>query len=390
MARGKISRSLWIAGWFGAFLSFNVASHWSQNAGNSGLYIFLEALGRLTTPAELLISALVVSGILLSGARQKSSDGEVQTAKRRTTLNKAYIFAGTLALALAIGFVAVSGQHGSTSAGRQGSLDPGALNSYALLARSSSELGTEADGLSPDTKKRMREGLALQLAGGLQKQNNPIRVDVAGDDHDILVFRLSSMNDEMAEELIREFRQTNGASFWNAARLMNYSQVVFSGDSYKKVVSRAEFVAYGKDYDKYEEAFLKAAAGLRAGAQGEVSKAAAWAKPFATLPTLANLKAQMKEDRAGMSPQEFRRLRAATGLSHIWELGKNSLKAVSALYLADGTVCYQYSYVSDGKRTKQAGVLTTDGLLYVNAFGTAPWTQLCEGEKGEEMVGSAQ
>jgi hypothetical protein len=386
MTRGKISRSLWIVGWFAALLIFNIATRWSQNLDKNGLFIFLEALGRLTTPAELLLSAVVVYGILSLGARQESNDGEVQPTKRRTALHTAYILVGTLIGVLVIGFIAASWHSGSATKGQQASLNRDALDNYALLSKSRSELGTEDDGLSPDTKKRMREGLALQLAGGLQKQNNPIRVDVSGADHDILIFQLPSMNDDMAEELIQEFRQANDANFWNAARLMNYSQVVFSGDSYKKVVSREEFLAYGKDYDKYKEAFLKAATGLAAGAQGEVSKPATLAEPFATLPTLANLKAQMKEDSPGMSPREFKQTRAATGLSHIWELQKDSLKPVSALYLADGTVCYQYSYLTDGKRTIEYGVLTTDGFLYVNAIGTAPWKQLCEGEKGEEMV----
>jgi hypothetical protein len=267
--------------------------------------------------------------------------------------------------------------------------NPGALDDYALLSKSTSALGSDDDGLSPDTKKRMREGLALQMAGAFQKQNNPIRVDVTGADHDILVFQLPSMNDEMADELIQGLKQASDANFWNAARLMNYSQVVFSGDSFKKVVSREQFLAYGKDYDKYKKAFLKAATGLQAGAQGEVSKSTTSVKPFATLPTLAKLKAQMKEDSPGMTPREFKQMRAATGLSHIWELHKDSLKPLSALYLADGTVCYQYSSLNDGKRTIEYGVLTTDGLLYVNALGTAPWKQLCEGEKGEEMAEAA-
>jgi hypothetical protein len=389
MTRGKISRSLWIVGWFAGLLIFNITSHWSQNVDKNGLFIFLEALGRLTTPAELLLSAVVVSGILSSGARQKSNDGDVQPAKRRSALHTAYILVGTLIGVLVIGFVAASWHGGGATEGQQRSLNRDALDNYALLSKSSSELGTDDDGLSPDTKKRMREGLALQLAGGLQKQNNPIRVDVTGADHDILVFQLPSMNDEMAEELIQEFRQANDSNFWNAARLMNYSQVVFSGDSYKKVVSREEFLAYSKDYDKYKEAFLKAATGLQAGAQKEVSKPATPSKPFATLPTLAHLKEQMKEDSPGMSLREFKQMRAATGLSHIWELQKDSLKPVSALYLADGSVCYQYSFLADGKRTIEYGVLTTDGLLYVNALGTAPWKQLCEGEKGEEMVEAA-
>lgn len=389
MTRGKISRSLWIVGWFAGLLIFNIATHWSQNVDKNGLFIFLEALGRLTTPAELLLSALVVYAIVSSGAREKANDGELRAAKRKTALHTAYILGGVLVGVLVIGLVAASWHGGGAAKGQSASVNPGALDNYALLSKSGSELGTEDDGLSPDAKKRMRESLALELAGGLQKQNNPIRVDVTGTDHDILVFALPSMNDEMAEELIQELKQANDANFWNAARLLNYSQVVFSGDSYKKVVSREEFLAYSKDYDKYKEAFLKAATGLQAGAQGEVSKSATPAKPFATLPTLAHLKAQMKEDSPGMSPHEFKQMRAATGLSHIWELHKDSLRPVSALYLADGTVCYQYSFVADGKRIIEYGVLTTDGLLYVNALGTAPWKQLCEGEKGEEVVEAA-
>lgn len=389
MASGGLRRGAWIVGWFVGLLIFNIASRWSQNLDKNDLFIFLEALGRLTTPLELLLSAAVVYGIFSSTTRQESNEGEVHGAKRKTALRTAYVLAGTLIAVLVIGLVVASWHRGDATKAQQAPLNPNALDNYALLSKSSTALGTEDDGLSPDTKKRMREGLALQLAGGLQKQNNPIRVDVTGADHDILLFQLPSMNEEMAAELIQELRQANDANFWNAARLMNYSQVVFSGDSYKKVVSREEFLGYGKDYDKYKEAFLKAAAGLQAGAQGEVSKAATSAKPFATLPTLAHLKAQMKEDNPGMSPREFKQMRAATGLSHIWELPKDSLKPVSALYLADGTVCYQYSFVANGKRTTEYGVLATDGSLYVNALGTAPWKQLCEGEKGEEMVEAA-
>ncbi len=388
MARGKLKRGLWVVGWFVGLLIFNIASHWSQDLDKSGLLVFLEALGRLTTPLELLLSAAVVYGILSSSARQKSNDAEVHIATKKTVLQTVCIIGGTLVVVLIIGLVVASWPRRSATESQRASLTPDALDGYALLSKASTKLGSEEDGLSPETKKRMRESLALQLAGGMQKQNNPIRVDVTGADHDVLVFQLSSMNDEMAEELIQEFRQGD-ANFWNAARLMNFSQIVFSGDSYKKVVSREEFLAYGRDYDKYKEAFLRATKGLQAGVQGEVSKADTSATSFATLPTLAHLKAQMKEDNPGMSPHEFKEMRAATGLSHIWELHKDSLKPVSALYQADGTVCYQYSFVVDDKRTIEYGVLTTDGLLYVNALGTAPWRQLCEGEKGEEMVEAA-
>lgn len=387
MPTGKMSKSFWIVGWFTGLLIFNVASHWSLNGDKNGLFIFLEALGRLTTPVELLLSAVVVYGILSSGGRQKSGEGEQRTARRKAALHTAYVLGGTFVGVLVIGLIAASWHGRGAPRSQQRPVDTHALDNYALLSKSTSELGTENDGLSPDAKKRMREGLALQLAGAMQKENNPLRVDLAGADHDTLVFELPSMNDDMAEELIQQFRGGD-ADFWNAARLMNFSQVVFSGQGYRKVVTRSEFLAYGKDYDKYEQAFLNAVKGVQAGAEGEISKsdASERAKPYATLPTLAHLKAQMKEDSPGMSLREFKRMRAATGLSHIWELHQDSFRPVSALYLADGTVCYKYSFAVDGKQAIEYGVLTTDGLLYVNAFGTTPWKQLCDGEKGDEMV----
>jgi hypothetical protein len=241
----NISRGLWIVGWFAGLLIFNITSHWSQNIDKNGLFVFLEALDRLTSPAELLLSAVVVYGIASSG--QSSDDGDLRTTKKKAVLHTALILVGTLVGVVVIGLVAAS-LHG--------------------------------------------EGAAKSRQG-------------------------------------------------------------------------------------------------QAGAQGEVSKSDARAKPLATLPTLAHLKAQMKEDNPGMSPREFKQMRAATGFSHIWELHKDSFKPVSALYLADGTVCYQYSFVVDGTRNVEYGVLTTDGLLYANALGTGSWKQYCAGERGEEMAEAA-
>jgi hypothetical protein len=55
-----------IFGWFAVLLVFNVVSHWNQNANNSALYVFLQALGQITSPVQLLLSAVIVSGIALS------------------------------------------------------------------------------------------------------------------------------------------------------------------------------------------------------------------------------------------------------------------------------------------------------------------------------------
>jgi hypothetical protein len=382
-------RGLWILAWFIALFIFNLASHWAQYADRSGLYIFVEALQQLTTPAKLLVSAFVVYGILSYGG----TGAEPQALKKRL-YHTIYILVAVVAAVLVIGLVIVVLSRGGTKQVEKADVKPNALDNYELMSKSKAEIGSEEDGLSPETKKGMREMLALELAGGFQKQNNPMRVDVVGDNHDVLVFQLPSMNEELANEAIQGLQQGD-ANFWNGMRLMNYSQVVFAGDAYKRVVSREEFVRYGNDYEKYKAAFLKAADGFVAGAHGEVEKPSSQPDtstqpspaPSATLPTLAHLKALMKEDIPGMSPREFKRMRAATGIGHIMELlHKDSFKPVSALYLADGTVCYRYSFVADGKQTEEYGVLTTDGQLYVNAFGTAPWNQLCKGEKGEETV----
>ena len=54
----------------------------------------LEALGRLTTPAELLLSAAVVSGILSSSARQNQTTLR-STATKKTALQTVYIITRT-------------------------------------------------------------------------------------------------------------------------------------------------------------------------------------------------------------------------------------------------------------------------------------------------------
>jgi len=267
-------KGLWVLAWFIALFLFGVASHWSQNADKNGLYIFLEGLGQMTTPVKLLLSAAVVYGILSIG-ETNSIHGEPPTLKKQllssNTLRTVYILAGFIAAVVVAGLLVSLLPSRGTKQTENTLMNPNALDNYALMSKSKADLGTEDDGLSPEAKKRMREGLALQLAGAMQKQNNPIRVDIAGDDHDVLLFQLPSMNDESANELIHEFGQGDG-NFWNAARLMNYSQIVFSGDRFKRIVTRQEFIGYGKDYEKYKEAFLKATKGIQAGAQGELTK----------------------------------------------------------------------------------------------------------------------
>ncbi len=105
----------------------------------------------------------------------------------------------------------------------------------------------------------------------MQQQNNPVHVEVAGDDHDVLLLQLPSMDEETSNDLIQKLRGGD-ANFWNGMRLMNYRQLVFSGNNYKKIVEREEIVRYSKDYDRYLADFQKTLKGIQAGAQGETTK----------------------------------------------------------------------------------------------------------------------
>lgn len=140
-----------------------------------------------------------------------------------------------------------------------------ALDNQELVSKTKADAGHEEDGLSSETKKRMREVFALNAAVGMREQKNPIRVDIVGDNFDVLEFQLPSMNQDLADGLIRDLG-SGDANFWNGIRLMDFSQIVFSGDNFKKIVNRKEIIAYSQDYDKYEEAFLRALKRLRAGA----------------------------------------------------------------------------------------------------------------------------
>src|SRR5208282_800420 len=206
-----------------------------------------------------------------SSGERESNDAEAQTLKKQPSSRNApytiYVTAGTLALIFIIELLVAFWPKGgskqvfnrtaqSRPRDEKAPVNPNTLESHELMSKSKAELGTAEDGLPPEKENRMRETLASQLSGVMQKQNTGIRVDVVGDAHDVLVFQMPSMNDESADQLIQEFRKGD-ANFWNGVRLLNYSQVVCSGDGYKRVVTRAEFLGYGKDYEEYKAAFLR-------------------------------------------------------------------------------------------------------------------------------------
>jgi len=62
----KYSKWLLVLVWFAILMAYNIASHWSQNADKNGMFIFLEAVGYLTSAWELVLSAVVICLVAFS------------------------------------------------------------------------------------------------------------------------------------------------------------------------------------------------------------------------------------------------------------------------------------------------------------------------------------
>jgi hypothetical protein len=183
----------------------------------------------------------------------------------RKTLHTTYVLIGTLAVVSVSELLIARTSRSVSPQIQKATLNPTTLNNEESGSKTKVDRRNEEDGLSSGTKKRMRQMFASNAAVGMRQQNDPIRVDVVGDNVDVLQFRLPSMNEGLANGLIRDLGRGD-ANFWNGMRLMDFTQIVFCGDNFKKIVTRKEIIAYSQDYEKYKEAFLRALKRLQAGA----------------------------------------------------------------------------------------------------------------------------
>ena len=185
----------------------------------------------------------------------------------RNALHTTCVLIGTLAVVSVSELLIVWPSRSATPQVQIARLNPTALDNEESGSKTKDGAGNDEDGLSSETKKRLREMFALNAAVGMRKQINPIRVEIAGDNVDVLQFQLPSMNEGLANGLIRDLGRGD-ANFWNGMRLMDFSQIVFSGDNFKKIVTKKEITANSREYDKYREAFLRAMKRIQAGANG--------------------------------------------------------------------------------------------------------------------------
>lgn len=185
----------------------------------------------------------------------------------RNALHTTCVLMGTLAVVSVSELLIVWPSRSATPQVQIARLNPTALDNEESGSKTKGGAGDDEDGLSSETRKRMREMFALNAAVGMRGQKNPMGVDIAGDNVDVLQFQLPWMNEDLANGLIRDLGRGD-ANFWNGMRLMNFGQIVFSGDNFKKIVTKKEIIAYSQDYDKYREAFLRALKRIQAGANG--------------------------------------------------------------------------------------------------------------------------
>lgn len=69
-------RGLLIFGWFVVLFVYNAATHWVENSDKNLLFVVLQAISYLTSPSNLVLSAVVIAIIL--SKRKPKSDPEKQ------------------------------------------------------------------------------------------------------------------------------------------------------------------------------------------------------------------------------------------------------------------------------------------------------------------------
>ena len=78
---------------------------------------------------------------------------------------------------------------------------------------------------------------------------------------------MPEMNAEIADGLLRSM--TANDNFWNGVRALGFTEVIFSGDSYRRSISKNEFIPWCRDYEKYLAALQRAKAQMSGGLEHE-------------------------------------------------------------------------------------------------------------------------
>jgi hypothetical protein len=96
-----------------------------------------------------------------------------------------------------------------------------------------------ADG-NPIVQRTMRQRFASALNGGLKSVYTAFQVRSEGQNDDKLLIHLPQMNAQIADGLLRSKREKGDGNFWNGLRALGFSEVILSGDNYRRAISTNE------------------------------------------------------------------------------------------------------------------------------------------------------
>jgi hypothetical protein len=123
--------------------------------------------------------------------------------------------------------------------------------------------------LNPTMQKTMRQNLASALNGGLKSIYKSLEVRLEGENEDKMVLYLPEMNARVADGLLKTFRQDKTGNFWNGLRALGCSELILSGDNYRRSIPQNEFIQWCRDYEKYLSELRKVAGQISGGLKQE-------------------------------------------------------------------------------------------------------------------------
>ncbi len=109
----------------------------------------------------------------------------------------------------------------------------------------------EGNELNPVMQKTMRQNLASALDGGMKSIYKSLEVRLEGENEDKLVLHLGEMNAGVADNLLKTFREDKTGNFWDSLRALGCSELILSGENYRRSIPRNEFIQWCRDYEKY-------------------------------------------------------------------------------------------------------------------------------------------
>ena len=79
------------------------------------------------------------------------------------------------------------------------------------------------------------------------------------------------MNAGVADDLLKTFQESKTSNFWNGLRALGCSELVFTGENYRRSIPQNEFIQWCRDYEKYLSELHKVTGQISAGLSREAT-----------------------------------------------------------------------------------------------------------------------